>query len=91
MTFEPGQVVTLKSGSQAMTVVAVADEDIDCVWIGEEGEFFRQTIPAVALTAIDADEADTEDADEDDADSDAEDEDEVDEEDTKSARKRSAA
>ena len=89
MTFEPGQVVTLKSGSQAMTVVSVAEEDIDCVWIGEEGEFFRQTIPSVALTAIDADEAETEDEDE--ADSDAEDEDEVDEEDTKSSRKRSAA
>jgi uncharacterized protein YodC (DUF2158 family) len=87
MTFEPGQVVTLKSGSQAMTVVAVAEEDIDCVWIGEEGEFFRQAIPAVALTAIDADQADIEDeADSDDA------EDEADEEETaKTSRKRSAA
>jgi uncharacterized protein YodC (DUF2158 family) len=85
MTFEPGQVVTLKSGSQAMTVVAVAEEDIDCVWIGEEGEFFRHTIPAVALTAIDADDADI--ADEDEADAD----DEADEEETKSSRKRSAA
>ena len=87
MTFEPGQVVTLKSGSQAMTVVSVADEDVDCVWIGEEGEFFRQAIPAVALTAIDADQADIEDeADSDDA------EDEADEEETaKTSRKRSAA
>jgi hypothetical protein len=64
MTFEPGQVVTLKSGSQPLTVVSVDDDDIDCVWIGEEGEFFRQVIPAVALTAIDADEQDSEDEDE---------------------------
>jgi uncharacterized protein YodC (DUF2158 family) len=61
MTFEPGQVVTLKSSSQPMTVVAVAAEDIDCVWIGDEGEFFRETIPAVALTALATDEDDHED------------------------------
>jgi uncharacterized protein YodC (DUF2158 family) len=90
MTFEPGQVVTLKSGSQAMTVVSVAEEDIACVWIGEEGEFFRQTIPSIALTAVDADEAETEDEDEDEADSDAEDEHEADE-DTTPSRKRRAA
>jgi uncharacterized protein YodC (DUF2158 family) len=51
MTFEPGEVVTLKSGGQPMTVVSVADADIDCVWIGEEGHFFRETIPAAALTS----------------------------------------
>jgi hypothetical protein len=63
MTFAPGQVVTLKSSSQPMTVVSVAEEDIDCVWIGDEGEFFRETIPAVALTAVASDEADLEDED----------------------------
>src|SRR5262245_61593810 len=54
MTFEPGQVVTLKSSSQPMTVVAVAADEIDCVWIGDEGEFFRESIPAVALVAAEA-------------------------------------
>jgi hypothetical protein len=91
MTFEPGQVVALKSGSQPMTVVSVMEDHIDCVWIGEEGDFFRQVIPAVALAAVDAEEADSEDEDE--ADSEGDDtEDEADEkENNEAARKRSAA
>ena len=51
MTYEAGSVVMLKSGGQPMTVVSASGDDIDCVWIGEEGEFFRHTIPAVALEA----------------------------------------
>jgi uncharacterized protein YodC (DUF2158 family) len=51
MTYEAGSVVMLKSGGQPMTVVSASGEEIDCVWIGEEGEFFRHTIPAVALEA----------------------------------------
>jgi uncharacterized protein YodC (DUF2158 family) len=65
MTFEPGEVVMLKSGGQLMTVVASEDEDVDCVWIGDEGHFFREHIPAAALIAVksgdDEDEADDED------------------------------
>jgi len=53
MAFEPGDVVYLKSGNLAMTVVAVDEDSVECVWIGEEGEFFRETIPAVALTKDD--------------------------------------
>jgi uncharacterized protein YodC (DUF2158 family) len=52
MTFEPGEVVALKSGGQPMTVVLVSESDIDCIWIGEEGEFFHHSIPAVALTSV---------------------------------------
>src|SRR5262245_49008847 len=98
MTFEPGQVVTLKSGSQPMTVVSVAEDDVDCVWIGEEGDFFRQAIPAVALTAIEADETEDEDfADDSEADTEsgsdeAEDTDESEEEEGgKTSRKRRVA
>ena len=91
MTFEPGQVVTLKSGSQPMTVVSVAEEDVDCVWIGEEGDFYRHAIPAVALAAIGADEEEDEDETES-ASDDVEDEDEAEEEAAaKTSRKRSAA
>jgi uncharacterized protein YodC (DUF2158 family) len=50
MAFEPGDVVYLKSGSQALTVVAVDEDNIECVWISDSGEFFRETIPSVALT-----------------------------------------
>ncbi len=50
MAFEPGDVVYLKSGSQALTVVVVDEDNIECVWISDSGDFFRETIPSVALT-----------------------------------------
>ncbi len=49
MTFKPGDVVMLKSGGQAMTVASVDDEEIGCVWVGEEGDLFREALPAVTL------------------------------------------
>src|SRR5262245_53077400 len=49
MKFTPGQVVNLKSGGQAMTVVAVDKDVVECMWLGEEGDLFREAIPAVAL------------------------------------------
>jgi uncharacterized protein YodC (DUF2158 family) len=51
MAFQPGDVVFLKSGGQSMTVAAVNGENVECIWLGEEGDLFRQAIPAVALTA----------------------------------------
>jgi uncharacterized protein YodC (DUF2158 family) len=50
MAFQPGDVVFLKSGGQSMTVAAVSDENVECIWLGEEGDLFREAIPAVALT-----------------------------------------
>ena len=32
-----------------MTVAAVGEDGVDCLWLGEEGELFRQTIPSIAL------------------------------------------
>jgi uncharacterized protein YodC (DUF2158 family) len=52
MAFEPGDVVMLKSGGHSMTVVSVGDEDVDCLWVSDDGELFRQSIPAVALTVV---------------------------------------
>ena len=51
MSFQPGDVVFLKSGGQSMTVAAITDENVECIWLGEEGDLFRQPIPAVALTS----------------------------------------
>jgi uncharacterized protein YodC (DUF2158 family) len=76
MAFEPGDVVTLRSGGHTMTVVSVGEEDIDCLWVGDDGNLFRQSIPAIALTVFDLTESD----DEDEA-SEAEDEDEEEDED----------
>ncbi len=81
MALAPGDVVTLKSGGHSMTVISVGDEDIDCLWIGDDGELFRQSIPAVALTVIELtdsdeeDEADEEEANKEDADHEDEEED----------------
>ena len=49
MAFAPGDVVFLKSGGSPMTVTAVGADSVDCLWLGEEGELFRETIPSVAL------------------------------------------
>jgi uncharacterized protein YodC (DUF2158 family) len=92
MAFEPGDVVMLKSGGHSMTVVSVEEEDIDCLWIGDEGQMFRQSIPAVALTVVegleidepdesDEDEESEDEEDEEDEDEDDEEEDDEDEED----------
>lgn len=64
MALAPGDVVTLKSGGHSMTVISVGDEDIDCLWIGDDGELFRQSIPAVALTVIELTDNDAEDEEE---------------------------
>jgi uncharacterized protein YodC (DUF2158 family) len=78
MAFVPGDVVCLKSGGQPLTVAAVDDESVDCMWLGEEGELFRETIPSIALIKVD--EAIAEDDDEDDDDELDEDEDDAEEE-----------
>ena len=49
MAFEPGDVVFLKSGGSPMTAAAVGGDSVDCLWLGEEGDLFREAIPTVAL------------------------------------------
>ena len=49
MQLKAGDVVVLKSGGQPLTVADVNDQNIECIWIGEEGELFRETLPAVTL------------------------------------------
>jgi uncharacterized protein YodC (DUF2158 family) len=101
MAFAPGDVVTLKSGGHSMTVVAVGEEDIDCLWVGDDGELFRQSIPAIALTVVemfeidetdeveeDEAEEEEEDEEEDEEEEDEEDKDEEDEDDERSEKRR---
>jgi uncharacterized protein YodC (DUF2158 family) len=66
MTFNAGDVVMLKSGGQALTVAAVEDGEATCLWIGEEGDLFRERIPLVALAGLEADGPEDEDEDEED-------------------------
>jgi len=94
MAFAPGDVVTLKSGGHPMTVVSIADEDIDCLWVGDDGELFRQSIPAIALTVVELAETDedddeqTEDDEEADDEEDEEGEEDDDDDDEESDNKR---
>ena len=65
MKFAPGQVVNLKSGGQPLTIVAVDGNSVECMWLGEEGDLFRESIPAIALElAFGEDAANLESADE---------------------------
>jgi len=54
MTFAAGDVVVLKSGGIAMTVIEVEDEEAVCLWTGEDGDLFRESIPMIALLAAHA-------------------------------------
>jgi uncharacterized protein YodC (DUF2158 family) len=86
MAFEPGDVVMLKSGGQPMTVVTVEEEEVDCVWMSDQGDLFRESIPVAALMSIGlddefGDEPDEEDESEEDDDSEEDEDDEDDEDD----------
>jgi uncharacterized protein YodC (DUF2158 family) len=80
MTFAPGDVVTLRSGGHSMTVVSVSEDDIECMWLGDDGELYRQSVPAIALRLLESIEINEEyDAEEDEDEADADEEDEEDE------------
>jgi uncharacterized protein YodC (DUF2158 family) len=57
MKFAPGQVVNLKSGGQPLTVVSADGDNVECIWLGEEGDLFRESIPAIALELAFGDDA----------------------------------
>lgn len=65
MNLKPGDVVTLKSGGHPMTVVDVSAESAGCLWMGTEGELFRETLPLVVLERFLDDEEEEDDEDED--------------------------
>lgn len=68
MRLKAGDVVILKSGGQAMTVAEVTDEMVECIWLGEEGDLFREKLPASVLEVAHIDMSDDEDEEEDDED-----------------------
>jgi uncharacterized protein YodC (DUF2158 family) len=85
MELKPGDVVTLKSGGHSLTVVEVNEDAVSCLWMGNEGDLFRETLPLAVLERADVDDEDDED-DEDSGDDDEEDDqDEQDEPQKKSA------
>jgi len=74
MELKPGDVVILKSGGHPVTVAEVHDQAIVCLWMGEEGDLFRETLPAAVLEMARID--DSHDGDEGDEEDEAEDDDE---------------
>jgi uncharacterized protein YodC (DUF2158 family) len=69
MKLKAGDVVVLKSGGQALTVAEVTDETVACVWIGEEGDLFRESLPSAVLELAHIDISDDEDEHDEDEDS----------------------
>jgi uncharacterized protein YodC (DUF2158 family) len=76
MTFRAGDIVTLKSGGQALTIASVDAEEANCIWLGEEGDLFRERIPFIALEAVELEEEEEEGEDEEASADESEDEDE---------------
>ena len=60
MKLKPGDVVMLKSGGQALTVAEVGDDAVECLWMGADGDLFRETLPLAVLERADIDSFDDE-------------------------------
>lgn len=53
MAFAPGDIVQLKSGSPALTVISETGETVEVVWYSDEvGEFRTNSLPAITLEAL---------------------------------------
>jgi uncharacterized protein YodC (DUF2158 family) len=93
MEVKPGDVVILKSGGHPMSVVEVSETTAACVWMGNEGDLFRETLPLAVLelaepdTSEDEEAEDDEEDDEDEDDEDDEDDEEEDEDEDKKKHK----
>ena len=87
MDLKPGDVVMLKSGGHPLCVAEVNDGKVVCVWMGNEGDLFRETLPIAVLESA---ELDLDDEDEDEDDEDDEDDEEEEEEDEDHGKKKKA-
>ena len=68
MELKAGDIVMLKSGGQPMTVADIKGDEVLCLWMGMEGDLYREELPLAVLEQI------TEDEDEDDEEDDEDDE-----------------
>ena len=60
MELKPGDVVILRSGGHPVTVAEVNDQAILCLWMGEEGDLFRESLPVAVLELAKIDDPDDE-------------------------------
>ena len=75
MDLKPGDVVILKSGGHSLSVAEVNEDAVECVWMGNEGELHRETLPLTVLERVDPDEDDDEEDDHEEEDENEDDED----------------
>ena len=76
MELKPGDVVMLKSGGHPLTVVEVNADNVSCLWMGGEGDLFRETLPLAVLERAEDPEGEDEEDDEENEDADDEDDEE---------------
>jgi len=88
MEVKPGDVVILKSGGHPLSVVEVSETTAACVWMGNEGDLFRETLPLAVLELAEAEPSDEDDEDEHEDEEDEEDEEEAEEEDDDEPKKK---
>ena len=87
MELKPGDVVMLKSGGHPLSVVEVKDGNVVCVWMGNEGDLFRETLPLAVLDLAEHDDEEEDDDEEDDEDEDEDDEEEDEDEEDNGKKK----
>jgi uncharacterized protein YodC (DUF2158 family) len=76
MELKPGDVVILKSGGHPITVAEVHDDTVECLWMGGEGDLFRERLPKAVLDTVEMDDPeDEEDQDEEEDDEENDDDD----------------
>ena len=86
MELKPGDVVILKSGGHPVTVAEVNEDTVECLWMGGEGDLFRETFPKAVLESAEIDDSEDE---QDEDESEDEDEDEAESEDDEDDHKKS--
>ena len=59
--WKPGDVVVLKSGGHPITVAEINGDSVTCLWMGHEGDLFRETLPLAVLEPTEIEEDDEED------------------------------
>jgi uncharacterized protein YodC (DUF2158 family) len=72
MELKAGDIVMLKSGGQPLTVAEIKGDDVLCLWMGMEGDLFRETLPLATLVQVEEDDEDEDDEDEEEDDEDEE-------------------
>ena len=91
MELKPGDVVILKSGGHPVTVSEVNEDTVECLWMGGEGDLFRETLPKAVLESAEIDDAEDEEQDEDEQDEDESEDDEDEDDDHKKKKSKKVA